>query len=177
MSPIVSNATPLIYLAKAGRLDLLRKVFGEVFIPEEVKVEVVDKGKAIGEMDAFTVERALDDGWLKVLRAEPLETPIRLQAGEASALSLARKLAVREVLVDEVSARTAARLLGLAPRGTVFVLLKALELKELSLDRFLELLSQLIQQGFRLKEEVYVEAVRKAREITGKNCSSATDAV
>jgi len=176
MSPIVSNATPLIYLAKVRRLDLLRKAFGEVFIPEEVKVEVVDKGKALGETDAFAVEKALDDGWLRVLRAEPLETPIRLQAGEAGALSLARKLAVREVLVDDVSARTAARLLGLTPRGTVFVLLKALELRELNLDGFLELLNQLIRHGFRLREEVYVEAIRKAREIAEKSRSS-TDAL
>jgi hypothetical protein len=41
---IVSNASPLIYLAKVGKLELL-KIFGEVVIPEEVKVEVVDSGR------------------------------------------------------------------------------------------------------------------------------------
>jgi len=165
MSPIVSNATPLIYLAKAGRLDLLKSVFGKVFVSEEVKVEVVDRGKALGEMDAFTVEKAINQGWIKVLKADPLELPMRLQPGEASTLSLARKLAISEVLVDEITARSVSRLLGLKPRGTIFVLLKSLELGALDLEGFLELLSRLTQCGFRLKEEVYLEAVRKAREI------------
>jgi len=46
MSGVVSNAAPLIYLAKVGRIDLLKKVFGEVFISEEVKVKVVDRGSS-----------------------------------------------------------------------------------------------------------------------------------
>ncbi len=172
MSPIVSDATPLIYLAKIGRLGLLRRVFGEVYISEEVRLEVIDRGKMLGEKDAYVVEKAVSEGWLKVSSAEPLETSIKLQPGEAATLSLAKKLAIGEVLVDEVSARTAARLMGLTPRGTVFVLLRALEKKELDLDGFLELLGKLIQHGFRLKEEVYVEAVRKARELAEKQTRS-----
>ena len=165
MGGIVSNASPLIYLAKVGRMGLLRKVFGEVLIPDEVKVEVVDRGKELGEGDAYVVERAINEGWLKVLSAESMEIPIRLERGEAAVLSLAKKLGLREVLVDEVSARTAARLLDLTPRGTVFVLLMALERRELDLNEFLETLSKMIRQGFRLKEEVYVEVVREARRI------------
>jgi predicted nucleic acid-binding protein len=166
MSRVVSNATPLIYLAKIGRMDLLKKVFEEVFIPEEVKVEVVDEGKRLGEKDAYIVEKAVRGGWLKVLTVEALEIPIKLEQGEVAVLSLAKRQGFREVLVDEVSARTAARLMGLIPRGTVFVLLKALEIEEISLNDFLDALSDLVRHGFRLKEEVYLEAVRKAREIS-----------
>lgn len=165
MGGIVSNASPLIYLAKVGRMGLLRRVFGEVLIPDEVKVEVVDRGKELGEGDAYIIERAINEGWLRVLSAEPMEIPIRLERGEVAVLSLAKKLGLREVLVDEVSARTAARLLDLTPRGTVFVLLRALEGKELDLNEFLDLLSKMVRQGFRLKEEVYVEVVREARRI------------
>lgn len=32
-------------------------------------------------------------------------------------------------------------------------------------NEFLDALSELVKHGFRLKEEVYLEAVRKAREI------------
>ncbi|KPV65011.1 MAG: hypothetical protein AOA65_0585 [Candidatus Bathyarchaeota archaeon BA1] len=168
MSGIVSNATPLIYLAKVGKIDLLRKVFGEVFIPDEVKIEAVDRGKHLGERDAYVIERAIDEGWLKVLSAEIVEVPIKLEPGEAAVLSLAKKLGLREVLMDEVSARVAARLLDLTPRGTVFVLLKALEVKEIDLNGFLEVLNQMIRHGFRLKEEVYVEAVREARRVAAE---------
>ena len=130
------------------------------------KVEVVDRGKQLGIEDAYIIERAIDDGWLKVLRTEPVEVSIKLQPGEIAVLALARKLGLREALVDEASARATARLLDLTPRGTVYVLIKALENREIDLNQFLEVLSQMIRQGFRLKEEVYVEAVREARRIT-----------
>ncbi|MGQ9543672.1 MAG: DUF3368 domain-containing protein [Candidatus Bathyarchaeia archaeon] len=168
MGGIVSNATPLIYLAKVGKIEFLKKVFGEVFIPEEVKIEVVDRGKRLGERDAYVIEKAISDGWLNVLTAEVVEVPIKLERGEVAVLSLAKKLGLREVLLDEVSARVAARLLDLTPRGTVFILLKALEKKEIDLNGFLEVLDQLIRHGFRLKEEVYVEAVKEARRIVAE---------
>jgi len=169
MGGIVSNATPLIYLAKIGRIGLLRNLFGEVFIPEEVKVEVVERGKQLGEIDAYVVEKAINDGWLKVLRAEVVEVQIDLDKGEVAALSLAKNLGLVEVLIDEAPARTAARLLGLTPRGTIFVLLKASERGEMDFNEFLEALNELIRHGFRLKEEVYIEVVRRAREIEAEN--------
>ena len=166
---VVCNATPLIYLAKIGKIDLLRKVFGEVIIPEEVRAEVVEKGKLLGERDAYMIENAIGEGWIKVLRAEPIEVPIELEAGEVAVLSLAKKLKVEDALIDEASARTAARLMGLKPRGTIYVLLKALEIKKLDLNDFLNVLEELVKHGFRLKEEVYLEAIKKAREIAKGN--------
>jgi predicted nucleic acid-binding protein len=41
---IVSNLTPLIYLAKLGNLLLLRKLFDEVRVPNEVMAEIM-RGK------------------------------------------------------------------------------------------------------------------------------------
>jgi len=99
---------------------------------------------------------------------EPIEIPIKLEEGEVAVLSIAKKSGPKEVLIDEISARTAAKLTGLTPRGTVYVLLKALEVKEISLNEFLDALSDLVKHGFRPKEEVYLEAVRKATEIAEK---------
>jgi predicted nucleic acid-binding protein len=169
MRGVVSNATPLIYLAKAGKIDLLKTVFGQVFIPEEVKVEVVDRGKLLGQKDAYVVENAISEGWIKVLATDPVEIPIELDKGEEAALSLAKKQKLNIVLVDEVSARSAAKLLGLTPRGTLFVLLEALKRKEIELDNFLEILEDLINQGLRLREEVYVETVKEARKIAAES--------
>jgi len=164
---IVSNATPLIYLSKVGKLELLKRVFGEVYIPEEVKREAVDRGKELKRRDALLIEKAIEDGWLRVSKAEPVKIPIELEAGETAAISLAKKLGGQEVLIDEVSARTVARLLGLEPRGTIFVLLKTMEEGGMNMDEFLETLNELVKHGFRLREEVYLEAIRKAREIEG----------
>ncbi len=66
MDRIVSNATPLIYLAKADKLILLQRVIKNVLIPEAVFQEVVAEGKRLGEKDAFRVEKAIAEGWLEV---------------------------------------------------------------------------------------------------------------
>ncbi len=167
---IVSNATPLIYLAKVGKLKLL-KIFGEVIIPEEVKVEVVDRGKAMEKTDAYVIERAINEGWIKVSKAELIDIPIELHPGEKAVLSLAKKLGIEEVLVDEKPARFAAKLLGLKPRGTVFVLLKALKEGMMDLDEFLDTLSEMLKHGFRLKEDIIVEAIREAKRIASRKIS------
>lgn len=169
MGRIVSNATPLIYLAKIGKLELLKKVFADVIIPEEVRRETVDRGKELKLQDAFVIEQAIQDGWLKVFKTDLLESPIKLETGEIAVISLAKKMAINEVLIDETPARTAAKLLGLKARGTMFVLLRALEEKVIDLDEFLESLDRLIEGGFRLREEIYLEAIRKARKITSSS--------
>ncbi len=168
MSPVVSNSTPLIYLAKVNKLDLLKSLFIEVFIPQEVKNEVVDKGKMLGKKDAYIVEKAICEGWLKVLTTDTVAVSIELDPGEIAALSLAKRLGLKEVLIDEVSARAAARLLDLTPRGTLFILLKALQKEKIDQEEFLEVLNQLLNQGFRLKEEVYLEALKEAKKIATK---------
>ncbi|MBQ3305608.1 MAG: hypothetical protein IJH03_13850 [Clostridia bacterium] len=40
MRKIVVNSTPLIALAKAGKLELLKAMYGQVIIPEAVYKEV-----------------------------------------------------------------------------------------------------------------------------------------
>jgi len=60
----VSNASPLIYLARLNKICLLKDLFGQVQIPLEVKVETIDRGKAKGYSDAYVIEEALNKGWL-----------------------------------------------------------------------------------------------------------------
>ncbi len=162
---VVTNATPLIYLAKIGKLLLLKEIYGSVIIPEEVKKEVVDKGKELGEPDAFIIEQAIKEGWLKVEKAKNLSLPMKLHAGEEAVIAIAKERKIKEVIIDEIAARTAAKILGLTPKGTIYVLLKALAIKEITLEEFIDLLAKLLEEGFRLKEEIYLEAIIKAKEI------------
>ncbi|HIH96974.1 MAG TPA: hypothetical protein HA348_05815 [Thermoplasmata archaeon] len=53
---IVTNASPLIFLAKIDKLELLIELFEEVIIPVQVFAEVVIKGKEKGMDDAFLIE-------------------------------------------------------------------------------------------------------------------------
>ena len=86
MSSIVSNATPLIYLAKAKKLKILKEIYEIIIIPEQVKYEVVDKGKQLGEKDAYIIEKAIKEGWIKVHKTSTLKIPIKIEAGEAAAI-------------------------------------------------------------------------------------------
>lgn len=125
---MASNTSPIIALARVGRLDLLASLFDVVLLPPAVKGECIDRGKEIGADDVYEIEKGLDAGWITVV---PLEEDAereagRLQAraavgrGEAEAIALARMRGVA-VILDDADARAAARSLGLEHMGTVMV--------------------------------------------------------
>ncbi|MDO8634310.1 MAG: DUF3368 domain-containing protein [archaeon] len=166
---IVSNSTTLIYLGKLNKLGLLKKFFKKVSIPKAVFEEVVVAGKKENHIDAMLVEEAVREGWIVVEECEvlPQLNEFGIDRGELEAISLSLALKA-PVLLDQTHARIAAKAVGLKPRGTLFVLLKALKENDLSFDGFLDSLEQLIQTGFRLDQAVYIEAIKKAREIKEK---------
>ena len=168
MDKVVSNATPLIYLAKANQLSLLQSMVKQVFIPEAVYREVVIEGKRLGEKDAYRVERAITQGWMMVQGIEiiyPVE--ITIHSGEVEVISLAREKGIETVLMDDAKARAASEMAGLNPIGILWLMLKAVKNRLLNFDQFLSTLEDIVQSGFYLKEEVYLKAVRKARELSG----------
>ncbi len=163
---IVSNSTALIYLAKIGKLSLLKKLFSNVLIPVEVFNEVVVSGKENQHPDAFVIEAAVEEGWIEVKEIEAVAEleEFGIDSGEAQAISLAKSLDV-PVLLDQTHARIAAKALGLKPRGTIFVLLGALRKKLLTYEEYQDLLEELVKAGFRMSDEIYLSAVRMGREI------------
>jgi len=166
MNKIVSNATPLIYLAKIKKYSLLKSLFDKIIISQEVKIEIVDEGKKLKQADALLIEREIEVGFIEVMKVEKLlETSLELELGELSTLSLAKKLKIDEVLIDETLGRSAARIIGLVPKGTLYVLLKNLKLKEITFDDFLNILNELLESGFRLKEEIYIKVIEEAKKV------------
>ena len=166
MNKIVSNATPLIYLAKIKKYSLLKSLFDKIIISQEVKIEIVDEGEKLKQADALLIEREIEVGFIEVMKVEKLlETSLELELGELSTLSLAKKLKIDEVLIDETLGRSAARIIGLVPKGTLYVLLKNLKLKEITFDDFLNILNELLESGFRLKEEIYIKVIEEAKKV------------
>jgi len=168
MDRLVSNATPLIYLAKANKLSLLQRMVKQVFIPEAVYREVVIEGKRLGEKDAYSVERFIKHGWMIVQGIKiiyPVE--ITIHPGEAEVISLAKEKGIEVVLIDDAKARAASEMAGLKPIGTPWLILKAVKNHLLNFDQFLSTLEDIVQSGFYLKEEVYLKVVRQARELSG----------
>lgn len=166
---IVCNSTVLIYLSKIDKLFLLRELFKTVLIPEEVKKEVVDEGKKRNHIDAKEIENVIKKGWIKTepIKIEPILENIGIDKGEAEAISLAYKKKWG-ILLDQTHAREAAKLLKLKPRGTIYILLLALKKGLIDYDNYLLCLLDLIEFGFRMSQEVYIEAVRLGK-IIGKS--------
>ena len=163
---IVCNSTVLIYLSKIDKLWILKELFKTASIPEGVKREVVDQGKIKNCVDALEIEKSINPGWIKVedITVDLILEDIGIDKGEAEAISLAHKKKVL-ILLDQTHARNAAKLLGLKPRGTIYVLLLALKKRLLDYDSYLLCLLDLVEMGFRMDQEVYLEALR-----LGKKC-------
>lgn len=166
---LISNATPLIYLAKADQLKALQTVIRQILIPQSVYREVVVEGKNLGEKDAYRVDRAISEGWIIVQEVKdiyPVEIPIH--PGEAEVISLAKEMGVERVLLDDVKARVACELAGLRPIGTLGIILRAVGDHNLSFDQFLTTLEHIVRSGFYLKEEIYLRAVQEAKKLSGR---------
>lgn len=117
---VVPDSGPLIYLAGAGQIDLLRRLYVEVVVPRIVYEEVTVAGAGLtgaAEVAAVT--------WLRVVDHEADPTlAARLDPGEAAAIPLAEELGA-VILVDDGEARAVATERGLVVIGTLGVLLAA----------------------------------------------------
>jgi len=167
MDRIVSNATPLIYLAKADKLVLLQRVIKNVLIPDAVFQEVVVEGKRLGEKDAFRVEKAIAEGWLEVKEVKKIiSLQFALHSGEIEVISLAKEKGINAVLMDDTKARSAAEIVGLKAVGTLWVILQAVKSKIIDFDECLSTLEAIIDSGFYLKDEIYIKVIRTARNLS-----------
>jgi len=167
MDRIVSNATPLIYLAKTDKLNLLKAIADQVYIPNAVFQEVVIEGKRIGEKDAYRVEKCINQGWLNIQKVNNLLSfDFSVHFGELEVISLAVQEGIKKVLIDDAKARSVADLAGLQPVGTLWVILQAVKNRMMDFDEFLSTLEDIIHSGFYLKDEVYIKVIRKARQLT-----------
>lgn len=127
------DASSLIYLAKAGILDLIADLYQEVIITGAVYQEAVIEGKRRGHPDAFMIERAVADGRVRVLQLGPVARerlvkagfPGRLGAGEQETIVEAQEQGCPAVL-DDLHARATAAALRVALCGSDTLLLEGL---------------------------------------------------
>ena len=124
---VVSNTSPLINLAMIGELDLLRKLYEVVYIPQAVFDEIVIKGE--GQIGA---EEIKNSEWIKVLpvqnRLLVKSLFLQLDIGESEAIVLAIEHSANLVLLDEKRGRNIASEFNLRPFGLLGVLVQAKKL-------------------------------------------------
>ena len=156
--PVVSDASPLILLAKIRRLNLLKKLYSEVLIPREVEKEVTRR-------EASPIISGIREGWIKVeelkLSSEVKEMGenLGLHEGEMYALSLALQANIKEVLADDKLARVSARILGLKTIGCLGVVMKAYETGVITRIEAVNAIQKLVKAGLWISPEVLGEVL------------------
>ncbi|MDS4058205.1 MAG: DUF3368 domain-containing protein [Candidatus Contendobacter sp.] len=124
MTVPVSNTSPLTNLAVIGQFDLLRRLYGRLWIAEAVWDELNAEGRAWpGRAEVAAAD------WIarRAAQNRPLVTALRerLDPGEAETIALAVECQPSFVLMDEKEGRRAARRFGLKTVDVVGVLIEA----------------------------------------------------
>ncbi len=121
--PPVSDASPLIFLARANELSLLRVIAEIVLVPRAVVREI----EAKGEQDV-AAQALRESTWLEIVEPAAPPPEIRqwdLGKGEAAVLTWAWCHPGTLAIIDDREARRCARSIQVPLIGTVGIVLKA----------------------------------------------------
>lgn len=175
--PIVSNTSPLIWLSKIGKLSLLKDLFSEIQIPEEVYKEAVERGLEEGFSDALVIREGIEQGWIKISPLDRNEIIVcqkitkhafEMHMGEAQAIVLARKGSKDALLLmDESSGRAFAEAWGLKVKGVLYVIMTALRRGLLDNVEAKETVLTLVRRGFRIEPKLLARIIREIDDYKG----------
>lgn len=161
MPRVIVNSTPLIVLSNIGQLDLLRKLYAEIFVPQAVFDEVTMKDDSACQQIRNWAE------WIHVCRIQNQDAKrmyqAKLHAGEVEVMILAQESPIADlVILDDYAAKKTANFLGLKVTGSLGVLLRAK--RENFIEKVTPLMSQLIAKGFYITPEVFSLVKSQAEE-------------
>ncbi len=158
---VVSDSTIFIGLAKIKKIDLLRKLFHRVYIPEAVHREVVEAGdsrpgaKFVRDASWIIKKKITDYNQVHMLMAS-------LERGEAEVLVLAKEIQADIILMDEDKARKSAVLAGYEVMGLIGVLI--VTKRRGLISNVGVCIEKLQQEKFRIGERIITEALKQAGE-------------
>lgn len=119
---IVADSLPLIDLALIDKLELLEKIYQELYVPAAVFDEVAQTEKPFAKELKLFLSGKIKNVENR-LAVEMLSSDIG--AGEAEAIVLALEQHPSVVLIDDLKARRFAKMNNLSVIGTMGILLKA----------------------------------------------------
>ena len=152
--PVV-NASPLIYLSRAGHLDLLQIAGKSIFVPESVILAIGAKGT--GDATVLAVASA---SWLTRVPRPAIPARVAawdLGAGEASVIAWAIGHPGATAILDDLQARRCAATLGVPCIGILGVVLAAKRKGRISAAR--PVVEELVAHGMYLSDGVIARAL------------------
>ena len=156
----VVNASPLIFLSRAGLLDLLQLLSSEIIVPEIVASEIEVRGKSDP-----TAQALANTTWLVVTQTPPVPTQIQswgLGPGESSVLAWAYAHPGSEAIIDDLAGRRCAAAFNIPVRGTLGLALIAKQRGRIPSAR--RVLEQLRKGGMYLSDRAMNEALARVGE-------------
>lgn len=155
---IIANTTVTSNFASIDQLDLLRQLYGVLYLStevyEEIQVGLEEGYQFYADIDQL-VHPFAEEGWIRLTGMADEqelrlfgELPSRLQWGEGSCLAIARHRGWI-LLTDDWAARREAERLGIRLSGTVGCLVLSVERDLCSLEQANTWLAEMIQQGYR----------------------------
>lgn len=148
---IIADTSCLIALSKIEAIELLKELYEEVYITEEIALEF---GESIPKW--VRVETVKNKRYQQLLE-------LYLDLGEASAIALALEKVDVLLILDDLKGRKEAEKLGFKITGTLGILYKA---KKVGLIHELKsYIEKLKAVGFRLSPKIEEDILRKSNEI------------
>lgn len=162
MRKVVVNTTPLIALSHVGQLELLKRMYDEIIIPEAVYEELSIKTESVCKKE---VDNSLD--WIRVERIKNQMAKdmykTQLHDGEVEVMILAKETSADVVIIDDANAKKYAKYLKLPVTGTLGVLLRAKQ--QGHIDRLEPILRQMIEKGIYISANLVEMCLKQAGEI------------
>ncbi len=160
MLKAISNTSPLLYLYRAGAIELLPNLFGEIWVADAVNDEL-KKGREGG----YDVPDLNQYKWLKIVNPTNIPSEwvtIDLGSGELATIVLAIENPGFVVLLDDFPARRKAQAAGLNVWGTLRVLLESKKLGFVEkVEPFINILSD---SGMWLSDDIKKRILTLAKE-------------
>jgi predicted nucleic acid-binding protein len=171
---VVSDAGPLLALAKVDGLSALFRLFPQILIPPAVHEETVVAGQRLGAPDAVLLEACCNDRRLDLAVPSSPSFPLLqgLGRGEEESIRLAIERRAEWLLIDDYDARQAALSsfraagVGTGIKGTLGVLVSAHQKGHLSQREAIERVNALSQ---RLDVWISQDLCRHVIEILGRS--------
>lgn len=121
---VVADTSVVLNLTRVGQADLLRAIYGEVWIPTRVAEEFVWQVSVNPRFRGLQLP-----AWIQTRNPAAIPEVIRannlLDDGERAALALALEIHADAILIDEENGRLAAGQLGLNRVGVLGILFRA----------------------------------------------------
>jgi predicted nucleic acid-binding protein len=161
MRKVVVNTTPLIALSHIGQLDILKKMYGEILIPNAVYNELSAKPDSICKIE---VENSKD--WVRIeeIKNQMAKSMYKTQLheGEVEVMILAQEVNADLVIIDDANAKKYAKYLKLPVTGTLGVLIKAKQSGYV--DKIKPMLQMMIENGIYISQDLIKLCLKQVGE-------------